>query len=240
MTTCQPNTVPSPVISVAVDPNACASAGACHVVFVIGGGNSTGTAFTTNGGSTWTVAHLTQTFTTTDGKPIPTCPDFSGQDSMTYDQITQWSYRGAVNAGLSVFLYLDKIAAMGGMQAAIERGFVQQEIQNAAYDYQRAVDEKRSIVVGVNDFTRADEPGIPLQRIDEALERKQIERLKALRLRRNKQAWAAALRGVEDAARSGANLMPTIVEAVESYATVGEIATRLREVFGEYEEAVVV
>ena len=136
--------------------------------------------------------------------------------------------------------YLDKIAALGGMQAAIERGFVQQEIQNAAYDFQRAVDEKRSIVVGVNDFTRADEPGIPLQRIDEALERKQVERLKALRLRRNKQSWAAALHGVEDAARGGANLMPAIVEAVESYATVGEIATRLRNIFGEYQEAVVV
>jgi methylmalonyl-CoA mutase N-terminal domain/subunit len=131
--------------------------------------------------------------------------------------------------------YLDKIAALGGMRAAIERGFVQQEIQNAAYDYQRAVDEKRAIVVGVNDFTRADEPGIPLQRIDEALERKQIERLQALRLRRDKQAWAAGLRGVEDAARGGA-----IVAAVESYATVGEIATKLRDVFGEYQEAVVV
>src|ERR1700719_3324177 len=128
--------------------------------------------------------------------------------------------------------YLDKIALFGGMRAAIEQGFVQQEIQNAAYEYQRAVDEKRAIVVGVNEFTRGDEPGIPLQRIDEDLERKQVERLRALRLRREKDVWAASLRGVEDAARGGGNLMPAIITAVEGYATVGEIAGRLREVFG--------
>jgi methylmalonyl-CoA mutase N-terminal domain/subunit len=136
--------------------------------------------------------------------------------------------------------YLQKIGAMGGMLRAIEQGYVQQEIQNAAYEYQRAVDTGDAIVVGVNRFTRENEPGIPLQRIDESLERKQVERLRALRARRDATRWQAALRSVEDAARNGANLMPAILEAVESHATVGEIASTLREVFGEYREAVVI
>ena len=136
--------------------------------------------------------------------------------------------------------YLQKIGAMGGMLRAIEQGYVQQEIQNAAYEYQRAVDTGDAIVVGVNRFTRENEPGIPLQRIDESLERKQVERLRALRARRDATRWQAALRSVEDAARNGANLMPAILEAVENHATVGEIASTLREVFGEYREAVVI
>ena len=136
--------------------------------------------------------------------------------------------------------YLEKISQMGGMLRAIERGYVQQEIQNAAYEYQRAVDSGEAVVVGVNRFTRDTEPEIPLQRIDEALERKQVERLRALRARRDAGKWQAGLRAVEDAARGGANLMPAILQAVESYATVGEIAGKLREVFGEYQEAVVI
>jgi len=136
--------------------------------------------------------------------------------------------------------YLDKIAAMGGMLHAIERGYVQQEIQDAAYEYQRAVDTGAAIVVGVNRFTRENEPGISLQKIDEALEYKQVERLRAVRARRDAARWQASLRGVEDAARNGGNLMPAILEAVESSATVGEIAGALRGVFGEYREAVVI
>ncbi len=136
--------------------------------------------------------------------------------------------------------YLDKIAAMGGTLRAIERGYIQQEIQNAAYEYQRAVDTGQAVVVGVNRFTREDEPGIPLQRIDETLERKQVERLRALRARRDIGRWQFGIRGVEDTARNGENLMPAILEAVESCATVGEIAGALRGVFGEYQEAVVI
>jgi methylmalonyl-CoA mutase N-terminal domain/subunit len=136
--------------------------------------------------------------------------------------------------------YLKKISAMGGMLRAIERGYVQQEIQNAAYEYQRAVDTGQAVVVGVNRFTREDEPGIPLQRVDESLERKQVERLRALRSRREPARWQAGIRSVEDAARNGTNLMPAILEAVESYATVGEIAGTLRKVFGEYHETVVI
>ena len=117
---------------------------------------------------------------------------------------------------------------------------MQQEIQNAAYEYQRAVDSGEATVVGVNRFTREDEPGIPIQRIDEALERKQVERLQALRLRRDKARWQSAIQRVKERAQSGGNLMPTILEAVESYATVGEIAAAMREVFGEYQESVVI
>jgi methylmalonyl-CoA mutase N-terminal domain/subunit len=127
-----------------------------------------------------------------------------------------------------------------GMLRAIEQGYVQREIQNAAYAYQRAVDAKSAIVVGVNDFAEEDQRSVPIQRIDEELEPRQVERLKALRIRRDPGVHSTALRNVEDAARSGENLMPRIVRAVEGFATVGEIADVLRGVFGEYREKVVV
>jgi methylmalonyl-CoA mutase N-terminal domain/subunit len=136
--------------------------------------------------------------------------------------------------------YLDKIDSLGGMLKAIERGYVQQEIQNAAYEYQQQVDRAEAVVVGVNRFTVEQEKPIPILRIDEALERKQVERLHALRARRDPQPWKDSLRQVEGSARSGTNLMPAIIAAVEAYATVGEISDTLRKVFGEYKEAVVV
>ena len=136
--------------------------------------------------------------------------------------------------------YLDKIDAMGGTLKAIERGFVQQEIQNAAYEYQQAVDRLEQVVVGVNRFEQEQERSIELLRLNEDLERQQVERLRALRARRDRGPWEASLKAVEDAAHSGANLMPVIITAVESYATVGEISDTLRRVFGEYKEAVVI
>ncbi|HUR36408.1 MAG TPA: methylmalonyl-CoA mutase family protein [Terriglobales bacterium] len=135
--------------------------------------------------------------------------------------------------------YLAKIAALGGMLKAIERGFVQQEIQNAAYEYQQSVDCGDAIVVGVNEFKMDEEKVTPVQRIDEALERNQIERLRGMRARRHAKVCQNSLQSVEEAARDGANLMPRIIHAVESYATVGEIADVLRRVFGEYKEEVV-
>ena len=135
--------------------------------------------------------------------------------------------------------YLEKIDALGGMLRAIERGYVQQEIQNAAYEFQQAVDGLEAVVVGVNRFTVEEDSSVPLQRIDEALERKQIERLRALRAKRDS-AWKQAIGQVEDAARSGDNLMPHVIHAVESYATVGEISDALRRIFGEYIETVVI
>jgi methylmalonyl-CoA mutase N-terminal domain/subunit len=136
--------------------------------------------------------------------------------------------------------YLDKIEAMGGVLKAIERGFVQQEIQNAAYEYQRKVDHHEAIVVGVNAFELDEEKPITLQHIDESLERKQVERLHALRARRDHAKWQAALKQVEDGARGTANLMPTIIDAVEAHATVGEISDAMRHVYGEYQETVVI
>jgi methylmalonyl-CoA mutase N-terminal domain/subunit len=138
--------------------------------------------------------------------------------------------------------YLEKIEAMGGMLKAIERGYVQQEIQNAAYEYQQAVDRLEAVVVGVNRFQMPgeDEKAVPIQRIDPALEPKQVERLRALRAKRNAETWQSAIRAVEDTARSGDNLMPRILAAVEANATVGEISDAMRKVFGEYKEAVVI
>src|SRR5271167_1449583 len=136
--------------------------------------------------------------------------------------------------------YLDKIDAMGGTLKAIERGYIQQEIQNAAYEYQQSVDRKEAIVVGVNAFGIDEEKPIPLQHIDESLERKQVERLKALRAKRDQAKWQAAIQRVEDCARGTANLMPAIVEAVEASATVGEISDAMRRVYGEYQETVVI
>ena len=136
--------------------------------------------------------------------------------------------------------YLDKIDAMGGMLKAIERGFVQQEIQNAAYEYQQAVDRLEQVVVGVNRFEIEEEKQIDILRIDPELEHKQIERVRALRAKRNAGPWQAGLKAVEDAGRDGKNLMPAIIQAVESYATVGEISDTMRKVFGEYKETVVI
>jgi methylmalonyl-CoA mutase N-terminal domain/subunit len=126
-----------------------------------------------------------------------------------------------------------------GMLRAIEQGYVQREIQNAAYAYQRAVEAGEAIVVGVNEFV-SEEVAVPTQKIDEGLERRQVERVRAVRARRDVARWEAAVLGVEEAARSGENLMPRIVEAVEAMATVGEVADVLRRVFGEYRESVVV
>jgi methylmalonyl-CoA mutase N-terminal domain/subunit len=136
--------------------------------------------------------------------------------------------------------YLGKVEVLGGMLKAIERGFVQQEIQNAAYEYQQQVDSQEAVVVGVNRFEVEEEKAIPIQRIDPALEPKQVERVRALRTKRDSGPWKAALAGVEDAARSGANVMPKILTAVEANATVGEISDAMRRVFGEYREAVVI
>src|SRR5712672_1062514 len=137
-------------------------------------------------------------------------------------------------------LYLDKIEALGGTLRAIEQGYIQQEIQNAAYDFQQGVDRLENVVVGVNRFQNEGDRSVPVLRIDEALEGRQVERLRALRQRRDKTKWEAALRSVEDAARGDQNLMPHIIHAVESYCTVGEISDTLRKVFGEYQETVVI
>jgi methylmalonyl-CoA mutase N-terminal domain/subunit len=132
--------------------------------------------------------------------------------------------------------YIRKIDDMGGMLRAIESGYVQREIDRAAYDYQRVVESGDQTVVGVNRFKIDDAPSIPVLRVDEELEEKQADSVQRVRARRDQQAAETALRRVEDAARSDENLMPHIICAVEQYATLGEISDRLRTVFGEYSQ----
>ena len=132
--------------------------------------------------------------------------------------------------------YLDKIEALGGMLRAIELGYVQREIQEAAYSYQRAIESQEEIVVGVNRFQIEAEPSVPLLRMDASLEQAQVDRVRALRARRDAQATNGALDKLEQAATTTENLVPRILECVESYATVGEISNRLRRVWGEYRE----
>jgi methylmalonyl-CoA mutase N-terminal domain/subunit len=136
--------------------------------------------------------------------------------------------------------YLGKIDAMGGMIKAIESGFVQSEIQRAAYDFQRAVETKEQIVVGMNDFVAAEERGILTLRIDSEIERNQVQRLQALRAKRDSAKTKAALAELERRARTSENLLPAILAAVEANSTVGEISDTLRRVYGEYQESVVI
>jgi methylmalonyl-CoA mutase N-terminal domain/subunit len=136
--------------------------------------------------------------------------------------------------------YIAKIDAMGGMLRAIETGYVQQEIQKAAYEYQQAVERGDQVVVGVNRFQAEEERPIPTLRMDPELERAQVGRLQALRARRDAAKASAAIVEIERRARGSENLMPAIVTAVESFATVGEISDALRRAFGEYQESVVI
>ena len=136
--------------------------------------------------------------------------------------------------------YISKIDAMGGMLRAIETGYVQQEIQKSAYEYQQAVDTGEQVVVGVNRFQADEERPIPTMQVDPEIERIQVSRLDALRARRDSAKAKAALAEVERRARSTENLMPAILSAVEAYATVGEISDALSRDFGEYHESVVI
>jgi methylmalonyl-CoA mutase, N-terminal domain len=140
--------------------------------------------------------------------------------------------------------YIKKIDALGGMLRAIESGFVQSEIQKAAFDFQRAVEKKDQIVVGVNDFVAPSgengERHIPTLRIDAEVERAQIARLHALRSKRDSAKTQSALAELQRRAATSENLLPAILAAVEAYATVGQISDALRRVFGEYQESVVI
>jgi methylmalonyl-CoA mutase N-terminal domain/subunit len=135
--------------------------------------------------------------------------------------------------------YIARIDANGGMLRAIETGYVQGEVQKAAYEYQRAIERGERIVVGVNKFQSDEARSIPTMQLDPEVEREQIRRVQAVRARRDAARTKLALAEVESRARSGANLMPAICAAVESFATVGEISDTLRRVFGEYQESVV-
>ncbi|HSR69087.1 MAG TPA: methylmalonyl-CoA mutase family protein [Acidobacteriota bacterium] len=135
--------------------------------------------------------------------------------------------------------YMQRIREMGGMLRAIESGYVQREIQKAAYDYQRGLEEKSRIVVGVNDFKEGAETAIEALKIDPEVELRQRARLQSLKDKRDNDRTQKALEAVRKAAREDSNLMPPILEAVKALASVGEIADAMRDVFGEYQETVV-
>ena len=130
--------------------------------------------------------------------------------------------------------YLDKIDAMGGMVRAIEEGYVQREIQNSAYAYQLQVEKKEEIIVGVNRFQVEETPPESLLRVDPEVGKKQAERIKGLKSRRDSEAVKRLLGKLKEAAKGPENLLPIIVDAVRSCATLGEISDALRKVFGEY------
>jgi len=135
--------------------------------------------------------------------------------------------------------YIEKIDDLGGAVKAVEIGFLQNAIQQSAYRYHQEVEERSRLVVGVNAYTRDDEPEPVLMRVDPAVERYQVERLRALRGQRDTGKVRAALARLEQAAKGRDNVMPFMVEAVECYATLGEIADTLRGVFGEHQEQIV-
>jgi methylmalonyl-CoA mutase N-terminal domain/subunit len=135
--------------------------------------------------------------------------------------------------------YLDKIEDMGGAISAIETGYVQREIQEASYAYQKAIDEGRKVIVGVNKFQNEGEEPQMIFRPDPASEKAQIKRLNAIRAKRDEAAVKVSLSALAEACRNpdgqaGENLMYPIVEAVKTYASVGEICGTMRDVFGEY------
>jgi methylmalonyl-CoA mutase N-terminal domain/subunit len=148
-----------------------------------------------------------------------------------------WAVESATNRiEAEAVTMIERIDAAGGTLRAIEQGLVQREIQESAYRAQQAIDNRQTVVVGVNQYRGATEPGIEVLRIDPDLERQQAARVAGLRARRDASAWQTAITDVVAAARSSANLVPPIVRAVECYATLGEVSDALRGVFGEHRE----
>ena len=136
--------------------------------------------------------------------------------------------------------YLAEIEALGGTLAAIEAGYQQRQIQEAAYQVQRAVESGSKVVVGVNKF-RDEETATPsLEKLDPEGERRQVESVRRVRAERDPAAWEAAMNRLEECARGDANLLPPMIEAVKAYATVGEVCDRLRSVWGEHRELITV
>jgi methylmalonyl-CoA mutase N-terminal domain/subunit len=133
-------------------------------------------------------------------------------------------------------ILIERIDAIGGTLAAIESGYIQRQIQESAYATQRAIDAGDAVVVGVNRYVDDSAPKTPIFHIDPAVERQQIERVRAVRASRSNSEWQAAIAAVELAARGGDNLVPHIIAAVENMATLGEVADALRRVFSEYRD----
>jgi methylmalonyl-CoA mutase N-terminal domain/subunit len=136
--------------------------------------------------------------------------------------------------------YLDKIEKMGGATVAIETGYIQKEIQESAYAYHQEVESKRRIVVGINEYVETEHEDIPLLRVKPQIELEQKERLSQIKKTRNNARVEAALKAVEHAANGSENLLPSIMEAVDSYASVGEISGTLKKSFGKFRPPVTV
>ncbi len=134
--------------------------------------------------------------------------------------------------------YIQKIDAQGGVIACIQNGYLQKEIQSSSFEYQKKIEAKQEVIVGINEFTVDTEPKVKIQRVSPALEKKQIEKLKKFKKNRNQNKVQEILRKLKDTAQSKDNLIPIILESVESHATLGEISDALREVFGVYKENV--
>jgi len=132
--------------------------------------------------------------------------------------------------------YIAEIDKIGGALKAIEKGYIQKEIAQSAYNYQRAVDSGEQVIVGVNKFAANEESATKLLEVSAEAEQKQIERLKKLKQERDNQRVSQVLSKVRNVARSDENIMPVLIEAVKAYATIGEISNALRDVFGEYRE----
>lgn len=136
----------------------------------------------------------------------------------------------------SAMEYFRKLDEMGGMLVAIDKGFPQREIREAAWHYQREIERRQRIIVGVNEYAVAEDPPLDILVIDPAVEKRQIERVQELRRTRDHARWSQALEELRKAATGKENLMPPILAAVRAYATVGEICQALKDVFGEYQE----
>src|SRR5439155_27390470 len=135
--------------------------------------------------------------------------------------------------------YFDRLDAMGGMVAAIEKSFPQREIQDASYEYQKAIERKEKIIVGVNAFVMEDEPPVDILLIDESVTNRQVQQLQTLRQTRDNGRVRQTLEALRDAATGNAvNLMPYILDCVRAYTTLGEICDALRSVYGVYEEPI--
>jgi methylmalonyl-CoA mutase N-terminal domain/subunit len=132
--------------------------------------------------------------------------------------------------------YFDTIDRMGGMVEAVERGYPQKEIAESAYRFQRAVEAREQVIVGVNDFVAVDERPIVTLYIDETVGEKQVTQLARIKAARDRARVDRALAALRDGAAGTENTMPLLLEAVRAYATVGEMCNALREVWGEYEE----
>ncbi|HKV06059.1 MAG TPA: methylmalonyl-CoA mutase family protein [Candidatus Acidoferrales bacterium] len=176
-----------------------------------------------------TIALRTQQIIAHESGVTNTADPFGG--SYFVETLTNEVERGARD-------YIDKIDALGGMVAAIERGFPQREIADASYRYQLAIDRKQKIIVGVNDYVAGEDP-IEILKIDETVARRQAARLRKLRAERSNEEVERRLKALRKAAAGSDNLMPHLYEAVKAYATLGEVCDSLRAVLGTYQEVAI-